>query len=190
MSRVSTEDRRRQLIDAAVSLLLEQGPPALTARAIAARAGAPVGTVHYAFRDMDELLGLAALEVLASAWVAIGEIRTDQGVRAVVEDILTGFAASLRDNPQNGLAFFEIYVSTFRSGAGAQTVTDAHAHTVDLLTAAEQHDQAPSRIPLRQLAHLIMFAVDGLALIHFGRSDQAQTPADADAMIKALQALV
>lgn len=190
MPRVTNDDRRRQLIDAAVAILIEEGPPALTARAIAARAGAPVGTVHYAFRDLDELLGLAASEVMATGWTAIGEIGTGGGVRATIAEILRRYCGWLRTAPEHALACFEIYVSTLRSGWGADRVAETHAVLVALLTAAERSDHLPSRTPIPQLAHLVMMATDGLALIHFGRHDRAETPADVDALIAALQAII
>ncbi|MFV2178713.1 TetR/AcrR family transcriptional regulator [Actinomadura sp. LOL_016] len=49
------ERRRRQLVDAGVALLAEGGWPAVTTRAVAERAGANVGLIHYHFGALGAL---------------------------------------------------------------------------------------------------------------------------------------
>lgn len=190
MTRISAEQRRRDLIDAAVDLLVEQGPSALTARRIAERAGASVATVHYAFRDMDELLTLVATEVLAAGLEAIGDVRTDRGVRTTVEDFLMKCWAWMRDSEEQALAFFETFVSMLRPATGRFTVTDTHEVLVTLLREAEENDSRPSNIPLPQLAYLMIMIADGLTLIHLSRQDADQTSSDVRQLIIGLQALI
>lgn len=69
-SHVPLEQRRSELVETAVRVMARDGAWALTTRAVAAEAGVPHGTVHYAFSSKDELLravlrrdlnGLAAL---------------------------------------------------------------------------------------------------------------------------------
>ncbi|MBE1537925.1 TetR/AcrR family transcriptional regulator [Actinomadura algeriensis] len=49
------ERRRRRLVDAGVALLAEGGWPAVTTRAVAERAGANVGLIHYHFGGLGAL---------------------------------------------------------------------------------------------------------------------------------------
>jgi AcrR family transcriptional regulator len=56
MARITATDRRQQLIDAAFRVMARDGVAAATTRAIAAEAGAPLATFHYAFRSKEELL--------------------------------------------------------------------------------------------------------------------------------------
>jgi AcrR family transcriptional regulator len=56
MARIAAADRRQQLIDAAFRVMAREGVAAATTRAIAAEAGAPLATFHYAFRSKEELL--------------------------------------------------------------------------------------------------------------------------------------
>lgn len=58
------EARRREILSAAAELAAEHGPAALTHRAIAARAGVPLGSTTQHFASIDELRE-AALEQLA-----------------------------------------------------------------------------------------------------------------------------
>lgn len=62
--------RRRELIAAAAAaLVLEQGPAALSHRAVAARAGVPLAATTYYFRDLDELAAQAG-GALVDGWTA------------------------------------------------------------------------------------------------------------------------
>jgi TetR/AcrR family transcriptional regulator, regulator of biofilm formation and stress response len=60
--------RRRELIAAAAAaLVLEQGPGALSHRAVAARAGVPLAATTYYFRDLDDLAAQAG-GALVDGW--------------------------------------------------------------------------------------------------------------------------
>lgn len=190
MPRVSTQQRRRDLVAAALDLLVEEGAAALTARRIAERAGAPLGTVHYAFRDLDELHQLAAAELLNQVNTALAGVRTEAGVRVAVEDLLTAWWRWVRESEGAALAFAETLVALIRSGTAAATWAAAHALVLALLARAAEHDAQPSRIPLPQLANLVLMTADGLGLVHLARGEARQTPRDLKAMITALQSLI
>jgi TetR/AcrR family transcriptional regulator, regulator of biofilm formation and stress response len=55
VTQVGQEQRRKQLIDAATRVIREQGLSRATTRRIAEYAGAPLPSLHYCFRDKDEL---------------------------------------------------------------------------------------------------------------------------------------
>ena len=55
-SYVPLEQRRSELVETAVRVMAWDGAWALTTRAVAAEAGVPHGTVHYAFSSKGELL--------------------------------------------------------------------------------------------------------------------------------------
>ncbi|MCX7619781.1 MAG: TetR/AcrR family transcriptional regulator [Acidimicrobiales bacterium] len=70
MARTGTRNSKRDdLLDAAVSLLLAEGVHACTVRAVAARAGVANGSVHYYFRDIEEILDLA-MERATDVWIS------------------------------------------------------------------------------------------------------------------------
>lgn len=54
--RLPADERRAQLLAAAIALSEEQGLAALTIRGVAERAGVSLGVVHYCFVDKDELV--------------------------------------------------------------------------------------------------------------------------------------
>ena len=72
-SRSSTDrgrQRREALVQAAADLLVEQGPAAVTARAVASGAGAPLSLVPYYFADVGEMVRAASTQVLEGHLVA------------------------------------------------------------------------------------------------------------------------
>lgn len=68
MARMPLEERRRRLIDATVALVAEGGVASATTRAIAARAGMPLASFHYAFTSHQDLV-LATLHRLVETEV-------------------------------------------------------------------------------------------------------------------------
>ncbi len=133
--RVPTQQRSRQrveaILDAAETLVLEQGVETLTTRAIAQRAGVPVASLYQYFGDkeavllalagrdmaeMDEQVAsdLAGLEVLSVAGV----------VRAAME----AFVVVYRRRP----AFVEIYL---RGRGNAAVARFGRAHNTRVATA-------------------------------------------------------
>ena len=69
--------RRSVIVQAAADLLTDGGPPAVTHRAVATRAGVPLGSTTYYFADRDELLA-AAIEQARSVDVARARAAADQ----------------------------------------------------------------------------------------------------------------
>lgn len=191
MTRVSAEQRRRDLIDAAAALIRQHGPQAVTARKVTERAGASLAAVHYAFRDMDELLHLANLEVLESVFERVSDgVRTDQGVAVFIEDFMHSYWHFLRTRDDEALAFFETFVGLMRPRRAAGAVDMGQQRLVDMMTEAQSHDPRTCKTPIPQLVNLILMAGDGLALIHLARRDDAATANELTHLIDALLHLV
>ena len=74
MAYVPVEQRRAQLVEAALQVLARDGVVGATARRIADEAGVPVGTVHYCFGDKDELYA-AVLDRLTDELLAVARRR-------------------------------------------------------------------------------------------------------------------
>lgn len=190
MARVSSEQRRRDLTNAAVQLLIEEGRSAVTSRKIADRAGAPAAIVHYTFRDMDELLELANGEVLDRVLRVIAHLRTDHGVRGLIEDWIRACCHLARDSEKEVLAFLETFVSLLRSGGANSSVVECRQFLVEHMREAEKQDARPSNIPLSRLATLLIITADGLLLMHLSHLDYGETEENASQLIAALQTLV
>ncbi|MER5738392.1 TetR/AcrR family transcriptional regulator [Streptomyces sp. NPDC002262] len=56
MPRLSAAERREQLAEAAIRVMIRDGVAETTTRAVVAEAGVPLGAFHYCFRSKEELL--------------------------------------------------------------------------------------------------------------------------------------
>lgn len=93
-------ERRERIVSATMSLLQDEGIAGVTARAVAARAGVPVGSVSYHFASVRELLleasrRVAALRVASlTAWsataTATGEAFLERLADLIHEQLTTG----------------------------------------------------------------------------------------------------
>ncbi|GGS57196.1 MULTISPECIES: TetR/AcrR family transcriptional regulator [Actinokineospora] len=88
------EGRRLRILEAACALIAETGVGALTHRAVAARAGVPVGATTYYFATLDEL---ATSAIAHAAELAAGEARLWQEAIAAAEDVPATVAALIAD---------------------------------------------------------------------------------------------
>jgi AcrR family transcriptional regulator len=133
--RLGSEQRREQLVAAAVEILAEQGYGGATADAIARRAGVSKGLLWHYFADLDELFEVTArrtLEKLSAAAGAAIDLTAPapQVIRAAVHA-----AAGLRitHGPER-IAMREI-ISNLRDGDGRPRL--GHQDLDDLYSAQE-----------------------------------------------------
>ncbi|MEU9823067.1 TetR/AcrR family transcriptional regulator [Pseudonocardia alni] len=109
--------RRERIVDAAIDVVAERGVPGTTARAVAAAADVPLGSVTYHFSGVDELLRLAFDRVatrvharfdatLAAADPAVPGAAEEAVVRIICDEAL-GFDRDV-------LLMIELYVHALR----------------------------------------------------------------------------
>jgi len=124
MSKVATQTTQRSkgreaLLEAAVSVIAEQGSGGATVRAVAERAGVSPGTVTYHFANADELV-VAALEYGASRMLgtleqlALDLQQTDWDTAAWTRAFCTALAADIEHNRENHLACMELQLIAAR----------------------------------------------------------------------------
>src|SRR3954468_20585470 len=111
MARVPTEVRRRQLVDAAMTVIAREGVDGATTRKIADEAQAPLATLHYCFQAKEKLLW-AVFERLAEV------VRTDLAQANPVDVAATALVSRLLretvqwaiENPAPNRAQIEIWL--------------------------------------------------------------------------------
>ncbi|MGZ3146498.1 TetR/AcrR family transcriptional regulator [Lentzea chajnantorensis] len=143
MARRHDPHRRERIIEAAVELISECGLPALTHRAVAARADVPLGSTTYHFLSLDELLD-AAVRTVADRNVA----RLREWALALPDDAdlsaeLARFVVLLAsEHRQTSVLAYELYGGALRRPAlrAASTswdrlLTEVFKSTVDPTTA-------------------------------------------------------
>ncbi len=87
---VALEDPRTQLFDAAVRIMLQSGPGALTSRAVTTEAGVAKGVLHRHFADFDAFLAELILDRIARLQAAATELHERAGTGTVVGNLTAG----------------------------------------------------------------------------------------------------
>lgn len=162
MAYVSAAERREQLIEATIAVLRKSGAVAVTSRAIAAEAEAPLASIHYTFGSLDDLV-VAAFERLI-----------DELARNVTDglDLSAGFGpcivgvmeriAGLLDDERYGVLLRDLNPTRDTRVEALEERYYRLAHDlIDAIAVARGREPA---LPRPQLARLIMAAIDGVVL--------------------------
>jgi TetR/AcrR family transcriptional regulator, transcriptional repressor of bet genes len=169
--------RRRQLIDAAIAVIHEDGFSQATVARIARRAGISAGLVHHYFRDKDELLFATMRHLLA-------ELRADAVLRltgaatpdARVRAIIDACFGDAQFDGQVFSAWLALYGSARQSPRLQRILTIYHRR----LRSSLLHDlrQLVDDREAESLAEGIAAMIDGLWLRYAlaGRPNNPETP--------------
>lgn len=161
------EDRRKQILEAALAVFSEKGFHAANVSDVAARAGVSQGTIYWYFESKEELVSAAILlfvEDLAEqtlAFTKMGETSADK-LRAV--------AASMEQLTESGsqlfTMFLEFWASSPRREEAAGLWMDLLAQYKDVFVALVEEgiDSGEFRqVDAEGVVWAIMAAYDGLA---------------------------
>ncbi|MFE4464947.1 TetR/AcrR family transcriptional regulator [Oerskovia sp. NPDC056781] len=126
MNRMSIEERRAQIVDAAMSIAVRDGVEAVTVRGVAAEAGISLGTVHYCFEDKDAMLRAMGhnVAVVASDPVRMAMDPT-KDVRTIAHAAADGLWEGLTPRRHMRLLTFEFATAGSRNRA-LRPVAKAH----------------------------------------------------------------
>jgi len=118
MPYVPAAERRRQLVDAASRVIRQVGLERATTRLIAEAAGASLPSVHYAFQDKDALLAAVCEHWLQLAADLLHRlVPPDCGTEQAIGNLMRGFYEWVADDPELGLAQYELLVWAVRHRA-------------------------------------------------------------------------
>ncbi|GAA3737690.1 AcrR family transcriptional regulator [Spinactinospora alkalitolerans] len=183
MARTKDQGRRRRLlIDATIAVIAEKGPAAVTARAIAGRAGVSPATVIYYYPQMDDLVAAVrddAVERFCVQRERIADLGPDARsalVRLVAEGLPTGSHDALIT------AIVQLLAVGRQDERHARHVTEFWLRQVDLFQrvverGAEEGVFAPA-LPARRVAEHVVAFEDSYG-IHIISGNRAVTRASA-----------
>ena len=194
MTRLSPEQRRSELVDAALRVIDRDGIRAATTRAIVAEADMPLGSFHYVFRSRNAMLrDLIAVVVDQERRVASDALRAGGDIRAIVRSALQAYFDLVVADPSREQAMFELLHYALRTEEladlpAAQYRTYRSA-ALDLLDAGAQRAGVRWTMPLEDVARLVVTVTDGLTLGWLADRDEAAAGRIMDAAADALAAL-
>ena len=169
--RLPVEDRRAQLVDAALAVARRDGVAATTVRRVAEEAEVALGVVHYAFTDKDELLAALASRIvqqLASASAAGVEPGVHPDLPSAIEAAIGGVWASIEATPDVQLLTYEITTYALRApgqrAVGQRQYAVSQAAAERLLEMAAAAGGARWTRPVPELAGEVLAFLDGVTL--------------------------
>ncbi len=204
-TRLPAEERRAQLVHAALTLAEAEGFGSVTIRRVADEAGVSLGVVHYCFENKEELMAAAISNIVAMLGEAMTEAYSHvdasdakaRGVEGLQRYLRSGVAAMwslIESTPNVQLLTYEITTYALRRGAGQEgSERDAAAHAlaarqyvvtdsvaVEFLESAARACGTEWARPVQYVARLCLSFIDGLVLrwLVDRDSDAARTQID------------
>jgi DNA-binding transcriptional regulator YbjK len=174
-----SQRRRDALLEAAVDLMAEGGMPAITHRAVAARAGVPASTAGYFFASIDDLAA-EALRVFTNR--AMADYRKVAEANPDIEQLIEVIARRGVD-PRLAMAQVTAYIEARRTPAMREPAAEA----LDGFRRGAEEILRAAGLPSAAAASPAFVALlDGFMLAHLAKPD---SPLDPDMLIEALSAL-
>lgn len=175
---VAIRDPRGQLFDAALRILLRDGPAALTSRAVTAEAGVAKGVLHRHFADFDAFLTDLALDRIALIDRQAAGLRAAAGTGTVTGNLAAALPALF--DPAV-LALIRLVIARdelrarLRAAAGSRIplISESTALVAGYLTAERDRGRIAAGADIRTLAPTLT----GAAHLLFTDADGAPGPA-------------
>lgn len=191
MAYLPAEERRRSIVDAAVVVIASHGLAGATTRRIAEQAKAPLGALHYCFRNKAELINLVAERGATMLREAFDDVDPGRGVEATIRDSVSAYWRWVQGNLGLQLALLELGMWRIRQAAEGESVysmydafgTDLLKRNLDLAVKAD--GTAPA-ITVEEITRFITHRFDGMILEYAASHDRDACQRQADLLADAL----
>ncbi|MGL4306123.1 MAG: TetR/AcrR family transcriptional regulator [Mycobacteriaceae bacterium] len=172
MTRYTLMERRTQLIDAAVRVIVKRGVARASARVIAAEAGVSLGSVHYAFESREALLAAVIESVTQKERIAAEVLTNEFGADAVptIKKLLTrgmeAYVHLLESDPSSELALLDLFVHSLRNGSHYELRNKQYetyySFAAQLLSSMAERARCRWDMPVNAIARMLVAMLDGL----------------------------
>ncbi|MFD4422697.1 TetR/AcrR family transcriptional regulator [Agromyces sp. NPDC058484] len=194
MTRIPAPERRTALIDAALRVVSHRGIAHATTRAIVAEAGMSLASFHYAFDSRDELIDeLITTVVEREQQAVVPDHVAGDSLAEILEAGLVRYFEHLRADPEHEQAMLELTQYALRSPERHPLAAKQYARYAELaersLAYAADRAGAQWRIPVAQVARVLVAFTDGLTLTWLVDRDDDAALAVARAAADALSRL-
>ena len=167
MARMSSVDRRLELVSAALRVIAERGVAGATTRAIVAEAGMPLASFHYAFESRDEMMRELVGFVVENEAVAVFEsFRFGADIRSSIHDALHAYLVAITDDPNHELVMLELMQYALRTPGLEHLAREQWVRyrvaVVELLEAAAANNSIEWSLPVDDIARIVVTFTDGI----------------------------
>src|SRR5688572_4336657 len=157
MPRVPAQERRADLVQAAIQVATREGLAATTTRRIAQELGISVGIVHYCFRSKEELLH-EVIRVISDAQVVAARSAITPGgdLAGSVRNAFLGFWKLVEATPEEQLLTYELTSWALRNADTEPLAREQRATQLAgieaILAAISAATEVEWKVPAEQLA--------------------------------------
>ncbi|WP_049564080.1 TetR/AcrR family transcriptional regulator [Nonomuraea sp. SBT364] len=199
MTYLPAGERRRLIVDAAIEVIATEGLAQATTRRIAERAGTPRGTIHYCFRDKDELIMVVLGRAGATMRTAFEGLDPAAGLEATLRAVVATYWQWIRDHLGLHLALMELTMWVIRNKDSVLPASRDVWAAVNgplggdlirsALESAADADGVRPAVAVADLTRFLIHRMDGLVFEYAETSDPAGCSRQAGLLADALIAL-
>ncbi|MDX6325924.1 MAG: hypothetical protein QOK15_2278 [Nocardioidaceae bacterium] len=179
--RMSAEDRRDRLVEAAIRVMTRDGVARATTRAIASEAGMPLGVFHYAFHSKQELVTRVTETIAQQSKADIDAAIFSSGTQDLYQLILAGLTAYFDHvvaHPHEHLVTYELTTAALREPELEDVARRQYDYYLkeneQLLLAAAELFGFEFTEPVAVVTRYTLSVVDGLALNWLARGNEEE----------------
>lgn len=177
MAHVPAQERRQQLVRAAIDLLMRSGPAAGSTRAIAKELGVPQATLHYVFGSKEELYRAVIVELTNElvGYVRAVEVPAGSDFDSSISALTARLWQTVIDQPQKHQLLGELEMTALRSPK-MREITAEHRLETDRVTSTligetARHFGISPKVDTVRIARYYLAALEGLTNQHLTAPD-------------------
>ncbi|MBO3089520.1 TetR/AcrR family transcriptional regulator [Cellulomonas dongxiuzhuiae] len=186
------DERRAQLLDAALAVLREHGLAGLTTRAVTTRAGVPHGIFHYAFGSKAALVRALVERELTGATAAWDAAVATDDLETALRRALRAQLDIVRADPAHQAAMYEL-IRAARDDSDVSTVAwERRQYLAEIerqLGGWSQRGGVTWTAPVEHVAALVLSAADGVIQAWVADHDDERADASVDLLARAIASL-
>ncbi|SEQ26034.1 TetR/AcrR family transcriptional regulator [Arthrobacter sp. OV608] len=169
--------RRRQFVEAAITVISREGVARATTRRIAEVAELPTASLHYCFATKEDLFHAVYEAITAARFAGVGErIQQEVGLHQGVADILRSFMKWFQSSRDMQLASYELTMWSLRSSDSQHLARRVYRRYLDncaqLLREVRTEEELD--VDIENLSGLLVGVTNGLVLqwLSFDNSEE------------------
>lgn len=167
MARMSVEERRALLVDAAIAVMAREGVANTTTRMIVAEAGMQLGVFHYCFSSKEELVLEVTRTMGRRSWTApLGVLRQSADPVELIHLATRAYWAEVQAHPLELMMSYELTQYALRQPGNEQAATEQYAGYYAgmeaFLTMIAEAGGCSWRTPVDQLARFTLATTEGV----------------------------
>jgi AcrR family transcriptional regulator len=175
---MSAKERREELIEAAIRVMVREGVTKATTRAIVAEAGMTLGVFHYCFTSREELLQEVTRLITDRTVVAArAAFAHERDIGASITKSLRAFWKYVELHPGEQLVGYELAQYALRQEGLRELAQRQYAHYLEvhteLLEEAAEAADVEWTVPIPVLARYLNSVLDGLTSCWLADRDSA-----------------